>query len=214
MASKCCSFFRSGRRRSCRSRSRLLVVTAIIMFVIPNTYTAKATIVPSGEKQSSLTAMLGQLGSIAGLNETDLGIRDPGDLFIGHAAQPNDPGPANRQVRPAQGLQSLTVSGCPQEAECPQLHRLGERRVDIDRVEDRDPNRAAALANATWMSCTRLNSQLAISDAGQRRVFYEEKVNAEREALALAEVAVKAGTREDRPVAARCAGTRHHPRCG
>src|ERR1700761_7567592 len=43
------------------------VVTAIVMFLIPNTYTATATILPPEAKQSTLGAMLGQLGSIAGL---------------------------------------------------------------------------------------------------------------------------------------------------
>ncbi len=45
------------------------VIAAIVMFLIPNTYTATATILPPEEKQSSLGAMLGQLGSIAGLSE-------------------------------------------------------------------------------------------------------------------------------------------------
>ena len=59
------------------------VVAAIVMFLIPNTYTATATILPPEEKQSSVGAMLGQLGSIAGLSESDLGLKNPGDLFIG-----------------------------------------------------------------------------------------------------------------------------------
>ena len=47
------------------------------------------------------------------------------------------------------------------------------------------------LANAYVEQLHVLNSQLAISEAGQRRLFYEEKVAAERDALALAEVALK-----------------------
>jgi uncharacterized protein involved in exopolysaccharide biosynthesis len=58
-------------------------------------------------------------------------------------------------------------------------------------VEDRDPNRAAAMANAYVDELHEMNSDLAISEAGQRRVFYEDKVRAERDALALAEVQLK-----------------------
>src|SRR3954463_2038496 len=43
------------------------VITAIVMFLMPNTYTAIATIVPPEPKQSSLSALMGQLGSITGL---------------------------------------------------------------------------------------------------------------------------------------------------
>src|ERR1700752_2266595 len=59
------------------------IVTAIVMFLIPNTYTATATIVPPEQKQSTLGGMLGQVGSIAGLSDSDLGLKNPGDLFIG-----------------------------------------------------------------------------------------------------------------------------------
>ena len=47
------------------------------------------------------------------------------------------------------------------------------------------------MANAYVEQLHTLNSQLAISEAGQRRLFYEEKVNAERDALSLAEVHLK-----------------------
>ena len=47
------------------------------------------------------------------------------------------------------------------------------------------------MANAYVDELHTLNSQLAISEAGQRRLFYEEKVNAERDALSLAEVQLK-----------------------
>jgi capsule polysaccharide export protein KpsE/RkpR len=58
-------------------------------------------------------------------------------------------------------------------------------------VEDRDAGRAAALANGYVEELHAMNSELAISEAGQRRVFYEDKVNAERDALAIAEVQLK-----------------------
>src|SRR5262249_41429381 len=71
---------------ACRKKAILRVtigiaaVTGIVMFLIPNVYTATASILPPEQKQSSLGAMLGQIGSIAGLNESDLGIKTPGDL--------------------------------------------------------------------------------------------------------------------------------------
>ncbi len=58
-------------------------------------------------------------------------------------------------------------------------------------VDDHDPSRAAAMANAYVDELHNLNSELAISEAAQRRLFYEDKVNAERDALAVAEVQLK-----------------------
>src|ERR1700733_6795511 len=59
------------------------LIAAIVMFLVPNTYTATSSILPPEQKQSTLGAMLGQLGSMAGLSESDLGLKNPGDLFIG-----------------------------------------------------------------------------------------------------------------------------------
>src|ERR1700691_3054476 len=59
------------------------ILVAIVMFFVPNTYTASSTILPPEQKQSTLGAMLGQLGSIAGLTDADLALKNPGDLFIG-----------------------------------------------------------------------------------------------------------------------------------
>lgn len=169
----------------------VLVVTAIIMFVIPNSYTAKATIVPSGEKQSSLTAMLGQLGSIAGLNESDLGIRDPEDLFTGmlHSRTIQDRLIDQFDLRKVYKAKRYDDARKKLDA---RSNIVAEKGGFISiAVEDRDPSRAAALANGYVDQLHTLNSQLAISAAGQRRVFYEEKVTTERDALAQAEVALK-----------------------
>src|SRR5208337_2949477 len=58
-------------------------------------------------------------------------------------------------------------------------------------VSDRDPVRAAAIANAYVDELHSLNQNLAITEAAQRRQFFEQQLNEEREALSRAELAVK-----------------------
>ena len=191
------------------------ILVAIVMFLVPNTYTATSTILPPEQKQSTLGAMLGQLGSIAGLTDADLGLKNPGDLFIGmlHSRTIQDRLIDKFDLR--QVYKVTTVSGRPQEIGRPQLHRCGKRRADLDWCRrSRSGNRAAALANAYVDELHTLNSQLAISEAGQRRVFYEDKVNAERDALALAEVQLKQAEEKTGLLAARRAGPCHHSECG
>ena len=169
----------------------VLVITAIVMFLTPNSYTAKATIVPAEEKQSSLSAMLGQLGSIAGLTQSDLGMRDPEDLFKGmlHSRTIQDRLIDQFDLRKVYNVKRYEDARKKLDARS-DIVADKEGMISIA-VQDRDPNRAAALANAYVDQLHSLNSQLAISVAGQRRVFYEEKVAAEREALAQAEVQLK-----------------------
>ena len=58
-------------------------------------------------------------------------------------------------------------------------------------VSDRDPKRAADLANAYVTQLRSLNQNLAVTEAAQRRLFYQQKLDAERDDLAVAELAVK-----------------------
>ncbi len=58
------------------------LLALIISLLVPPMYTASTTILPPQQSQSALSSMLGQLGAIAGLNESDLGFKNPADLFI------------------------------------------------------------------------------------------------------------------------------------
>jgi uncharacterized protein involved in exopolysaccharide biosynthesis len=58
-------------------------------------------------------------------------------------------------------------------------------------VEDRDPKRAADLANAYIDLLQEQNSRLAVTEASQRRLFYERQLESERRQLADAETALK-----------------------
>src|SRR5271169_5614255 len=58
-----------------------LVALAVVL-LLPNIYTATTTILPPQQKQSALSSMLGQVGAIAGLNVTDIGLKNPADIFV------------------------------------------------------------------------------------------------------------------------------------
>ena len=58
-------------------------------------------------------------------------------------------------------------------------------------VEDKDPKRAADLANAFVEELRSLTSGLSISEAGQRRMFFEDQLRQTKEALARSEEEIK-----------------------
>lgn len=167
------------------------VITAIIVFLLPSTYTATASILPPEQKQSTLSAMLGQLGSISGLSDSDLGFKNPGDLFIGmlHSRTIQDRLIDKFDLRKVYRVKRYQDARKKLDA---RSYIVAEKEGLISiSVDDHDPNRAAAMANAYVDELHNLNSELAISEAAQRRLFYEDKVNAERDALAVAEVQLK-----------------------
>ncbi|HTF70823.1 MAG TPA: hypothetical protein VK638_49945 [Edaphobacter sp.] len=54
-------------------------------------------------------------------------------------------------------------------------------------VTDHDPNRASDIANAYVSELYSMNSNLAITEAAQRRVFFDQQLEGEKKALGLAE---------------------------
>jgi uncharacterized protein involved in exopolysaccharide biosynthesis len=58
-------------------------------------------------------------------------------------------------------------------------------------VSDRDPQRAADMANAYVSELQRLSNTLAVTEASQRRVFYEQQLQQAKNQLGDAEIALK-----------------------
>ena len=181
-----------------REKKRILQITGgltllatIIVFVIPKMYTATATILPPQQNQSVLSTLIGQVGGATALDLRDLGLKNPADVFVAMLQ--------SRTVEDALvnrfDLRKLYDVKRYQDA-----RRILEKRCEINpekeglisiQVGDRDPKRAADIANAWVEELRTLNQDLAITEAAQRRVFFEQKLVAEREDLSKAELALK-----------------------
>jgi tyrosine-protein kinase Etk/Wzc len=171
------------------------IVTAAISLFVPNKYTATAVIMPPRQDQSSPAAFLGELigrgsGGGAGI-ATALGLQNPNDLY-------------------ASVLKSRTVAD--RLIDKFKLHDLYEQDTLVETreelaehtnivagkdgliavsFEDKDPKRAAAIANAYIDELEALTADLAISDASRRRKHFEQQVHEARGSLAKADQALK-----------------------
>lgn len=167
------------------------VIAAVVSLILPSLYTATTTILPPQQNQSVLNSMLGQLGALTGFNESDLGLRNPLDIFI-----------AMLQSRRVEDrlIDRFDLRNQYRVKRYQDARKKLEARSDIfaDKqglisvsVTDHDPQRAAEMANAYVEELHTLNSELAVGEAGQRRLFYQQRIDAEREALSQAEVALR-----------------------
>jgi tyrosine-protein kinase Etk/Wzc len=167
------------------------VLATILSLFLPQMYTATTTILPPQQTQSALTEMLGQLGSIVRMTDSDLEFNNPADLFIGMLkSRVVEDRMINRfDLRRVYWVKSYQDTRRELER---RSYIVAEREGLISiSVTDRDPRRAADLANAYVEELHSMNSDLAISEAAQRRLFYQHKLDAEREDLSLAELALK-----------------------
>jgi tyrosine-protein kinase Etk/Wzc len=168
------------------------VIAIITVLLLPKEYTAKAMVMPPAQNQSSMSSMvLGQLGSLAGMGAKDLGLKNPTDLYIGilHSRTMAD-SLINRFH-----LQSVYDKSHVSDVRKKLENRTNvvatkESMISIE-VSDRDAKRAADMANAYVTELQKLSNTLAITEAAQRRLFYEQQLQLAKNQLADAEVALK-----------------------
>lgn len=181
-----------------RKKKRIFEVTmaaallaTIVALLLPNSYTATATILPPEERQSSLSSLLGQFGALAGLGGGGMGAENSADLFVDMLKSRTI---ADRLIDQFDLRQAYRVK----TYQAARRKLAGASRIDdaddgiiTIAVTARDPRQAAALANGYVDQLHSLNGRLAISEAAQRRLFYQQKLDDEREALSQAELALQ-----------------------
>ena len=160
-------------------------------FLIKPTFSSTAVILPPQQQSSGVSAMLGQLGGLAGAAGGITGLKNPNDLYV-----------AMLQSRT---IADKLISRFDLKTRF-EVETLDEARKKLDKiatavsdkagtisvlVEDKDPKFAAELANAFVSELSNLTKGLAITDAAQRRLFFEKQLNAVKDDLANAEIALR-----------------------
>lgn len=172
----------------------IAVLSVMASFFLPKYYTSTAKILPPQQGQSIASAMLGELGQIGGLlgavGGKDL-LKNPGDLYVAMLK-------SNAiQDRLITRFNLMNVYHTKLRIDA--IHRLeGLSEIQASKegvisvaVEDRDPKRAAEIANAYIEELEKLTQNLAVTDAGKRRIFFEREAKVAQEQLEIAEQELK-----------------------
>lgn len=169
------------------------IATAIGVFLWPPSYTADAVILPPQQQQSSLSALASSaLGGLAGLGmASQLGLKNPEDLYIGILKSRAIGDDIIQKFRLREVYGKKLDSDTRKALEKHTSITSGKDSLIKISVDDRDPKRAAGLANAYVDELYKQNSRLALTDASQRRLFFEQQLGKEKDALADAEIALK-----------------------
>ena len=166
-----------------------LLIGAAIAFSMKVTFTATATILPPQAPQSTASALMGQLGSLAGLGASGAGslLKNPADIYV---AMLESRTIADRIINQFH-LQSLWKEKKLEDTrKALKKHAQFEAAKDgliVIKVKDPSPTLASDMANAFVQELYRMNSTLAVTEAGQRRIFFDQQVDQEKAALTTAE---------------------------
>ncbi len=169
----------------------IVLVTVLICLLLPNQYTATTSLLPPQRgvsAESSLLAQFESLSTVASLvGGGGGGLKNPNDLQVAL-------------------LKSQTV----EDAMIDRFHLMDlyhekirsaarkdlEKAIEIENgakdglirlsVTDRDPRRAADMANGYVDEFKKFSATLAVTEASQRRLFFERQMNDSKESLATA----------------------------
>ena len=181
------------------SQKRLIAMVAgigmmagvALSFLLPTEYTSTGRIMPPQQTQSSSAMLMNQLVGAGGLVPSSgsalLGLRNPNEIYIGML---NSRTIADAIINEF-GLKDV-YRAADLQATREKLARytsiVSEKSGMISiSVTDRDRTRAARMANAYIEYLRSLTKTMAVTEASQRRVFYEDQLKNAKSNLVSAE---------------------------
>lgn len=171
--------------------SAIVVVAA--SFLITPVFESTATILPPQKQQSSgLAGVLGQLGGLASAAGALSGVKMPGDLYVGILGSRTIADKLIARFKLNERYDEDTMDETRKALALRSEISTGKKDGLISvKVADKDPKFAAELANAYVNELASLTQNLAITDAAQRRVFFEKQLKEAKDNLANAEVELR-----------------------
>ena len=158
-------------------------------FLVPPEFTSKTTFLPPQQQQSSAASALAALGGLAGFGSA---VKSPADEYVSLMQSTTV---SDRMISQFQLMkvydEQFRFKTRRELAERTQI-TLGKKDGLISvEVTDRDPTRAATMANQYVEELRRMTSTLAVSEAQQRRVFFEKQMQDTKTRLVAAQTALQ-----------------------
>jgi len=171
------------------------VLTAVIVLLIPNKYTAETLLLPPAQNSPISTALMGQLTgsqSLATLAGASLGIRNPGTTYVAlfRSRTVEDSMVERFGLLARYHKKNLTDGRAAFEHESTVVLDARSGLIQVT-VTNRDPKLAAEMANAYVDELHKHTDNLAITEASQRRIFFQQQLLEANQNLTTAEDAMK-----------------------
>jgi uncharacterized protein involved in exopolysaccharide biosynthesis len=162
-------------------------------FLMTPSFTARTSFLPPQQAQSGMASALASLGGLAGLAGAAGGIRSPADQLLALMQS------TTAQDRLIDQFKLIDLYDVKYRFEARKVLENNTRMaigkkdglISVE-VDDASPQRAAEMANAYVEELRRMTSVLAVSEAQQRRLFFEKELKDARDQMAKAQQALQA----------------------
>lgn len=162
-------------------------------YLITPTFTARTSFLPPQQQQGGAAAALGQLGALGGLAGAAIGIKSPADQFV---ALMQSETVADRLIEQFDllGVYDVKHAFEARKALSDNTRILVGKKdgLVVVEVDDHSPERSARIANQYVAELRRMSNELALTEAQQRRAFFEQQLKGTRDRLAQAQRTLQA----------------------
>src|SRR5260221_4217325 len=162
------------------------IIAAVVSVLLPSTYTATTKILPPQQNQANAASMLAQLGGLAGVVGGAVGLKSPNELYIGMLKSRTVAHKVISRFSLNVVFKADLLSDTVEKLDRMTRITSGKDGIIAIEVEDLDPKRAAAIANTYVDELYKLTNVLAVTEASQRRLFFERQLENAKEQLAKA----------------------------
>lgn len=169
------------------------LIAGCISFALPNVYRGNAKLLPPQQNQSGAAALLSQLGGAAGLAAGVAGIKNPNDVYVAILKSRTVADRIIGRFKLKQVYDTDSDERARKRLEDDTTIVPGKEGLITIEVEARSRELSSALTNAYVDELMKMTRELAITEAGQRRIFFERQLELSKNNLANAEIALKKG---------------------
>ena len=155
-----------------------------VTYLIKPSFTSRTVFLPPQQQQSAAASAIASLGALSGLVGAAAGVKSPADQYVALLQSTTVADRLIDEYKLMQVYDSKFRFEARKELADNTRVSLGKKDGLISvEVDDTDPQRAADMANRHVEELRRLSAQLALTEAQQRRVFFEAQLKKTRDDL-------------------------------
>ncbi len=168
-------------------------VAIVVSLLMTPIFTAKTVMMPPQQQQSGAASALASLGGLAGLAGAAAGIKSPDEMYIAFMQSETLQNAVIKKLDLQERYNAKTLVDTRNSLKSA-VKIAADKKVGLITIEadDKDPEFAAKLANIYVEELRTLMGRLAVTDAQQRRVFFEQAIGKTQSELADAEASFRA----------------------
>ena len=169
------------------------VIAAGYSLTLPDIFVANTRVLQPQTQQAGASAMLAQLGGIAGLVGGAAGIKNPNDVYIAMLKSRTVANSLSQRFQLAKlwNIDPRVPSLVYDELDKITKVSSGKDGIISISVEYKEPKFAADLANAYVDELVKFTSVLAVTESSQRRLFFEKQFTLAKDNLSKAEAVAR-----------------------